>query len=107
MTKITYTRHPKVSLTVDGHCNAPRQSGHDLCCAAVSMLSLAFVGRIENLKVADKVICLGDGYAHAEFAPRGKNGKRGIEAMNTILTGFMLLREKYPDNIKITGGKNE
>lgn len=105
MTQITYTRHPKVSLTADGHCNAPRQSGHDLCCAAVSMLISTFVEHIDNLKVADKVIYLGDGYAHAEFTPRGKNGIRGMEALNTILTGFMLLREKYPDYIKITGGK--
>lgn len=107
MTTITYKRYPKASLTIEGHSLAPRVSDHDLCCAAVSMLSCTIMQRIHDLALNSKAIYSSDAYVHIEFAPLGKNGRRGMEALNTVITGFKLLGEKYPDNIKITGGKNE
>ncbi|MBQ8525409.1 MAG: ribosomal-processing cysteine protease Prp [Clostridia bacterium] len=105
MTEITYTRYPKACLTINGHSDAVRTNGHDLCCAAVSMLVCTFMKRLEDLNLKDKAIYCGDGYARGEFTPRGKEARRGLEAIDTILTGFRLLREQYPENIIITGGK--
>lgn len=107
MTEIKYTRYPKVSLSVEGHCMAKRDNGIDLCCAAVSMLVCTLLQRVEELPLSSKALYCSDGYARVEFDCRGRNSRQGIEALNTILTGFRLLRDKYPDNIKITGGRNE
>lgn len=105
MTKIIYKRYPKVSLTVDGHCNAPRTNGYDLCCAAVSMLACTFMQRMEELNLDNKFVYCEEGYLYGEFSARGKKGRTGLEMIDTLLAGFRLLEKEYPDCIKITGGK--
>lgn len=105
MTKITYTRYPTASLTVDGHCEAERTNGNDLCCAAVSMLVCTFLQRLEETKLKCKSVYVSDGYARGEFSVQGKNGFRALETLDTVLAGFRLLKEQYPENITIYGGK--
>lgn len=105
MTKITYKRYPRAKLAIDGHCNAPRTNGYDLCCAAVSMLACTFMQRMEDMPLKDKFVYCEEGYVHGEFSARGKKGRAGLEMLDTLLTGFRLLKDEYPDCIMITGGK--
>ena len=105
MTKITYTRYPKATLKAEGHCMADRINDRDLCCAAVSMLVCTFMKRIDELKVKDKFVYMANGFAKGGFCSKGKSGRAGLEALDTVLAGFRLLKEKYPDNITIQGGK--
>ena len=105
MTEIIYTRFPKAGITFEGHSCAPRTNGADLCCAGISMLVCTFLKRLEELRLKDKCILYNDGYAKGEFSPRGKEGKQGMELLDTILTGLWLIKERYPDYITIQGGK--
>ena len=101
MTEVFCKYRPKVSVTIQGHSNAERKNGNDLCCCAVSMLSYTLMSRLKELKLKNKIIFFKDGYVHVEFAPKGVNGSKGIEAVSTVMSGFNLLMEEYPHNIKV------
>lgn len=101
MTKVSYSFGKRVEVTVSGHAGAANKFGVDLCCAAASMLSFTLMQTIADMPLSDKKICYADGYAHIGF----KNTvacRNAIAAVKTIITGFRLLKNEYPQNVTIT-----
>lgn len=101
MTKISYSLGKKIEVTVSGHAGAANKKGVDLCCAAASMLSFTLMQTIADMSLHDKKICYADGYAHIEFK-NTVSCRNALTAVKTILTGFRLLRDEYPNNVAIT-----
>lgn len=91
----------KCVLQVEGHANYARQ-GADIVCSAVSILSYTIAESIENIDAKEKIIDISDGHVYIEVCPLDIVSKTAcLVVFNTILTGFKLLAESYPDNVQI------
>ncbi len=101
MTKIKYKIGQRTEVTMSGHALAEREGGHDLCCAAASMLAYTLMKAIDDLPLKDKVICFGDGFAHVGFSSKGKKALQAESAVKAVIGGFRLLKREYPHNISI------
>ena len=101
-----YRDHNRV--VVEGHAQSG-EPGHDLVCAATTILAYTIGSSVENMVAAGHVkehhMEFSDGYASISCgAPEGL--KSTITLMfDTICAGFELLAHDYPDNIsyKIEG----
>ena len=88
-------------LTVKGHSGlAPH--GEDILCAAVSCLVYTMAARLyeiaDRLPTFQTIVELLPGDAHLRWS------KETIEVsllLHTIQTGFVLLQEKCPENLKV------
>lgn len=90
-------------LRMTGHAKSG-EAGHDLVCAAASILAYTFAGNVENL--------CGEGLAEApviEMAPGDTTvscaaKRRHIAtvrlALESVCVGFELLAQSYPGNIQ-------
>ncbi len=107
MTKIKYKIGQRTEVTMSGHALAEREGGHDLCCAAASMLAYTLMKAIDDLPLKDKVICFGDGFAHVSFCSKGKKSAQAQSALKAVLGGFRLLKREYPNNICIISDEEE
>ena len=101
MTKITYHIGVNCCVRIEGHACAPRQNGNDLCCAAESMLACTLVNTIQKLPLVKRYIYVADGSVCVSFGSVCLHGVAGIGAVKTIINGFELLQEKYPDNVSV------
>lgn len=104
MLKVEITNEEnKYTLTMDGHCNtAPK--GHDLVCAAASILCLTLAQVIEEN--ADKLeeeptIDLNDGDAKISFVPQEKFKGALMNSLYTVTTGLKVLQHNHPDVIEV------
>lgn len=101
MIKVTYYRNDN-HVVAEGHAQSG-EAGHDLICAATTILAYTIASSVENLVAAGHVkdhhIEFKDGYANISCeAP--KNLKATIMLMfDTVCAGFELLEQNYPDNI--------
>lgn len=87
----------KYILEANGH--AGYDPGHDIVCAAVSMLTYTLASRLlelgENINKDD----LADGHARIVIRKRGEN----LAVLKTVWCGFESLADEYPDYVQIDG----
>lgn len=101
MVSVTYL--PKCcKVTVKGHANSA-EYGHDLVCAAVSILIYTLAANALELKhegyTKDVFIDLDEGDSEVSVVPKRKGKQRVKSAMTSVCFGFELLSQQYPANI--------
>lgn len=102
--KSQYNKETKAyRFVIKGHCGyAP--SGKDIICAGCSALCLALAQTIKDsashLQQKPK-IKIGNGRAYIEFIPKDEYKNSFDTAVYTIIEGFRVLENEYPDYIKI------
>lgn len=80
--------HP--SLLVSGHAgSAPK--GHDLVCAAVSILVHTLAAHARSLTQAEVLLSSGEAWIAAAPSDEARR------TFDTLCTGFSLLARQYPD----------
>lgn len=102
MTTITYHTGWKCSITIEGHACAERNAeGNDLCCAAESMLACTLVDTVKKLPMLYRYIYVTEGYVYVSFRLFGIAGIAALAALKTVVNGYRLLTEHYPDNVSV------
>lgn len=102
MTQVSFNiTDNKCVLQVEGHANYADR-GTDIVCSAVSILSYTIAESIENIDAREKIIDIADGHIYIEVAAEDVVSKAVcLVAFDTIMKGFELLAEYYPDNVRI------
>lgn len=105
MTIVKFSGNSKAKISITGHAEYSKKGEPDIVCSAVSMLSTTLVqcltemeekGYIENLHKKMK-----DGEVKVNFTIKSE-GYYGVNILlYTIFTGFLLLQNQYPDNVKV------
>ena len=102
MIRIVYRRADHC-ITVDGHAGCGRK-GRDPVCAAVSALVLTAAGNVLQLSaqesVSGEVVMLKPGDARVECTPKPHMAEVVTLMLDTICTGFELLQNHYPENVR-------
>lgn len=104
MIKVVYYRSD-CKVTVEGHAHSG-DHGHDLVCAAASMLAYTLASFVKNTHKAKQVkkpiLTLEPGNAVVSCKP--KNGFRPAVTLvfDAICGGYELLARNYPNNISYT-----
>ena len=101
MIKVIYYRDDN-HIVAEGHAHSG-ETGHDLVCAATTILAYTIASSVENMVAAGHVkehhIEFKDGYADI-YCAAPDNLKSTIMLMfDTVCAGFELLEQTYPDNI--------
>ena len=100
---ITVVYHRDLNrVTIEGHAQSG-EIGHDLVCAATTILAYTVGSSVENMVAAGHVkehhIEFKEGYASV-YCEAPKKFKSTITLMfDTVCAGFELLAQNYPDNI--------
>lgn len=94
-----------MSLTVQGHAGtAPH--GQDLVCAAATMLCYTMAQNAIEMRKAgwleeDPVIKLVHGEGDVIFRPKEDHKEQAALCMQTIMTGYDVLANTYPDAVRV------
>ena len=101
MVSIVY--HKRLNcVEITGHAQSGKK-GHDLACAATSILAYTLASAVNGLKDADAVVyCdikLDEGDCHISCKPRDKRTSAVELVFVTICEGFRLLARDYPKNV--------
>lgn len=102
MIRVTYCRKDHC-LTVKGHALSG-EAGHDLVCAAASILAYTLANFVENTMsvgaATDRVVRLENGYA--EISCKVKKAYRATITLSfdSICSGFDILARRYPEYVK-------
>lgn len=103
MIEATYDRE-QLKLTVKGHAQSG-EAGHDLVCAAASILVYTLASNVAQMSVDKKRIRrpkieLAEGSATISCSP--VHGTQAIATLvfDSICSGFDILAQKYPKNIR-------
>lgn len=101
MIKVVYYRSSN-KITIDGHALSG-ESGHDLVCAAASILTYTLANTVDNMVAAkqckDKRILLESGHAVIVCRPLSRYASVVKLLLDTICSGFEILAKNYPQNI--------
>jgi uncharacterized protein YsxB (DUF464 family) len=104
MINIVYHRRLNC-VEMKGHAKSGKK-GHDLVCAAASILAYTLASSVRGLKDADAVVyCdikLDEGDAHISCKPREKRTSAVELVFVTLCEGFRILAEQYPKNVSYT-----
>ncbi len=103
MIRVTYCRKDHC-LIVEGHALSG-DPGHDLVCAAASMLAYTLAAFIENINnsgrmATDTKIQLTEGYAELSCTVKRAYDCTVALVFDAICAGFDILAQKYPENVK-------
>lgn len=105
MTNIELSLNPRCTkINIHGHSRGKRTNGIDLCCCSVSTLCYTLTKPLLNLNLPQFSYILQKGECSLSFANRGPDVCRAFAAIETVMNGFKLLKETYPQNINLTGG---
>ena len=98
-----YIDEQELIFKLDGHADfAP--VGSDIVCASASMLAATLFARVMNLLDEDDILeCeMEPGHASLEICPlKAGNTLRCRHAFETIMDGFELLAQRYPEHVVI------
>lgn len=107
MVKITYTVQPEKSgnvyiLDVIGHA-ASAPAGEDLVCAGASTLTTALATTLAEHSdwLILRNISLKEGNSRIKIIPKKKDEYKVRLIFGTILNGFQLLHQSFPDYIQL------
>lgn len=106
MTKIAVKKvGDRYLLKVEGHSGAGTY-GNDIVCAAVSTLAFTWINELRELKERGMVehFTYDQTEAGLDIIFKGENESAKI-AFETILTGFSMLEEHYPEFLRISRGE--
>lgn len=113
MIRVTYrTDGRRRELIVNGHANYAKK-GQDLICAAASILVYTAAQEAREAQERGSLteparIRLGQGDAVVSFEASGDlGGDEVCTAFRTIMTGFRILADSYPKNIKVSVADTE
>lgn len=102
MIEINYDRK-KCMVTVSGHAQSG-EMGHDLVCAAVSILVYTLAANINDMgkdstRFHKPKIAIEPGKAKIQCRPI--SGMKAVTAlmMDSICVGFDIIAQKYPENV--------
>lgn len=103
MIRVTYCRKDHC-LIVEGHALSG-EVGHDLVCAAASMLTYTLGAFIENVRDAgrmatDTKIQLTEGYAELSCTVKPSYDCTIALVFDAMCAGFDMLAKTYPENVK-------
>ena len=105
MTRVFYREYyDRYLLIVEGHSGFG-EKGKDIVCSAVSILVYTLLNMLKDeesdnhLKLRREVI--NDGYFCVEVEPFDFSKQKITGLIETIIMGFSLLNEAYPENVKI------
>lgn len=105
MTKVCFREYyDNLLITVEGH-SGYSHTGEDVVCAGISTLAYTFLNTIldeeahGNLKLIRNFV--GDGIICLEIQRFKFSNERIDGIIGTVMTGFYMLEENYPDYIKI------
>ena len=102
MIKVTYYRRYH-RVTVVGHAKSG-EAGHDLICAAASILAYTLAANMQNLeangRVSNTVLNLEPG--NAEIACKASSKYKAVVDLifTSVCSGFEILAADYPENIR-------
>ena len=98
MTRLTYyEKDNEISIELQGHAGYDK-IGSDIVCAAISTLSQTLLAYL-NVDHDEFNYSLREGYLWC-YA----KGKNAIVAFHTIMAGFHLVEDRYPDCLVIQRG---
>lgn len=101
MIQVIYYRNYN-KITVEGHAKSG-EPGHDLVCAAVSILAYTLAANVLNMRdngqVRDTFTAMNEGKAEISCNPRHNLRSTVTLIYDSICAGFELLAHQYPDNI--------
>lgn len=103
MINVVYDR-PSHSLKMDGHAYSG-EAGHDLVCAAASILAYTLAASATNAAQAPGTtsdIKLESGDAAVVCNPDPKVAGAVTLMYDTVCVGFELLAQNYPENVSYT-----
>ena len=86
-------------INIEGHANY--NDGPDIVCSSVSTLSFTLMCAIENKDADAKNYNYDNGDVHVYVRPTKENQKEIDTIVETIMLGFAMLAEKYPDNVTV------
>lgn len=90
-------------VTVKGHAHSGEE-GHDLVCAAASILAHTIAVAVNHLaedkKVYSPVIVLNKGDSEVSCTPYNKYKAIVTLMLDTVCGGFELMARDYPENIR-------
>lgn len=95
-------------ITVEGHAQSG-EAGHDLVCAATTILAYTVASSVENMVAAGQIkdhhIEFKEGYALVYCKAPSRLKSTIMLMFDTVCAGFELLAHNYPENIsyKIMG----
>ena len=102
MIKVTYTRKGYCRVQIEGHAQSA-EPGHDLICAAASMLAYTLAVNVNSLKAAGHVknttVRLENGDSDIRCTPKVHFKSVICVVFDSICAGFELLSKQYPQNI--------
>ncbi len=104
MTTIYYREYyDKFIISIEGHAGYSTV-GDDIVCAAVSTLCYTLLNCLldedasENIKLTKNIVS--DGYMYFEFKHYDFSKQRVMGIVDTIIKGFLMLEESFPQYIK-------
>lgn len=113
MTNVTFKIEPASGIASEPHKIIFSSKGHagygpkgaDIVCAALSALCCTLTYSMELEKEENKLLSLKtkleEGNVELEVVPRNKYEKGTIQAFGTILNGYRLLADNYPDYVRL------
>jgi len=106
MTRIWNTVNGKKRvLAAEGHAGYAKDGQPDRVCAAASMLVCTAARRMEQLKkdgaVEQMVFWQKSGDARLEVTVSSFGHQLVREAMTTVMAGFRMLEEEYPEYVRV------
>lgn len=101
---ITVQYHRKhCRLTVDGHAHSG-EAGHDIVCAAASILAYTLAANVQGMEAAGRVreVTLELEPGHAEISCRPVHKYQAVVELifGSVCAGFEILAADRPDNIR-------
>ena len=91
------------SIHIEGHAGYAER-GKDIVCSASSALLYTLesaLERYEDMKLCEVHKTFYSGYAHIDAEPIATGEAIVSEAFNIIADGYRVLRDSYPDHVKI------
>ena len=100
MIRIVY-RRDEHSVRIRGHAGSG-EAGHDLVCAAVSILAYTLASYVVNMEeigaATDSTALLRSGEAEIACTPAEKKSEEVGSVMDALCEGFAILAGEYPEN---------
>ena len=101
MIRIVY-RRDKHAVCIRGHAGSG-ESGHDLICAAVSILAYTLASCVMRMKktgeATDSIAVLRSGEAKIACTPTKEMSGEVTREMDAICEGFKILAGEFPENV--------
>lgn len=99
MTRVSYDTE-NLTMEINGHAGAGTP-GHDLVCAAVTMLMRTLEASVmDNKERLRPTVCHRNGYARIQCDPAPRARAKAKEIYATIYRGYELLAIQYPEYVQ-------